>query len=204
MQTDLVGPRHLRGREGVIRFFSIHSLDVVSRAVATSQHAHKSSTGLLRHLIRAWSLLEVPRNWQSDHEMAAEGSRRHYGSLSQPVRLALLLGVPVIFIPPGEPGRNDHVESFKDLWQERVLRRHRMEPRQALRLRSKGFEAYYNVRRPHRSLPVTIHGSRFPGEVLRLAGAHRRRLPPKFWFHLQRYRDRQGRLELPIARGQVT
>lgn len=204
METDLVGPRHLRGKEGVIRFFSIHSLDIASRAAATSQHANKSASSLLHHLLRAWKLLGVPRVWQTDHEMAAEGSRRHYGNLSQAVRFALLLGVRVLFIPPGEPGRNAHIESFNELWQERVLRRHHMGSRRALRLRSQGFETYYNLRRPHRALSVKGHGSRFPGEVLRLAGVHRRRLSPAFWSFLQRYRNAEGKLSLPVARGRVT
>ena len=204
METDLVGPRHLRGKTGVLRFFSIHSLDVASRAAVTSQHAHKSSTSLLHHLVRAWGRQGVPRNWQMDHEMAAEGSRRHFGSLSQPVRLALVLGVRVVFIPPGEPGRNAHIESFNRLWQERVLRRHRMESRQALRRRSQGFETYYNLQRPHRALSAKAHGSRFPGEAFRLAGAHRKRLPPDFGCFLERYRNPNGGLALPLARGRIT
>jgi putative transposase len=54
-QTDLVGPRHLRGPRGITRFYSFHTVAVVGRAVATSQARSKSAEALCAHLVQAWS-----------------------------------------------------------------------------------------------------------------------------------------------------
>ena len=39
-QTDLVGPRHLRGPRGITRFYSVHTVALVGRGVATTQGRH--------------------------------------------------------------------------------------------------------------------------------------------------------------------
>jgi hypothetical protein len=36
-QTDLVGPRYLRGLRGVTRFYSFHTIDIVGQTAAASQ-----------------------------------------------------------------------------------------------------------------------------------------------------------------------
>jgi len=46
--------------------------------------------------------LGLPRSWQIDNETAVAGFERAGRVFTQPVRLALLLGVEVRFIPPGE------------------------------------------------------------------------------------------------------
>ncbi len=49
-----------------------------------------------------------------------------------------------------------------------------------------------------------VNSSRFPGEVLRRGGARWRPLPPIFLSFLKQYRNAQGDLALPVARGRVT
>ena len=36
-QTDLVGPRYLRGPRGVTRFYSFHTIDVVGQTASANQ-----------------------------------------------------------------------------------------------------------------------------------------------------------------------
>ncbi len=200
-QTDLVGPRHLRGPRGVTRFYSVHTLAVVGRAVATSQGRHKTAELLCAHFLRAWQWLGVPWVSQIDNEMAASGGARHPYGVSALMRLHLLLGARLLFIPPGEPGRNSHIESFNALWQERVLW-HPCPDLRALRRTDEAFLRYYHFGKPHRALTRTEEGTRYPGVWL---ARHRRalRAPPR-GFTLARYRDARGRLHLPLARGRVS
>ncbi len=200
-QTDLVGPRHLRGPRGVTRFFAFHTLEYISRAVATSYYADKSAEAWCRHLLRAWRALGLPRVSQLDNELGVVGGTPYGFSFSQVVRLGLLLGVHWWFIPPGEPGRNPDIESFNGLWEARVLWRHRCPDLPALRRTSARFGRYYHAR-PHRQLRVATHGSRCPGAVLATARGQLRALPRGF--DLAPYRDTQGQLQLPLARGRIS
>ncbi len=200
-QTDLVGPRHLRGPRGVSRFFAFHTLEYVSRAVATSYYADKSAEAWCAHLLRAWRALGLPRVSQLDNELGVVGGTPHGFSFSQVVRLGLLLGVHWWFIPPGEPGRNPDIESFNGLWAARVLWRHRCPDLPALRRTSARFGRYYHAR-PHRQLRVATHGSRCPGAVLAAVRRQLRGLPQGF--DLGRYRDVHGQLQLPLARGRIS
>ena len=50
-QTDLLGPRHLRGAKGATRFYSIHTIDVAGQTAAASQVRDKRTISLGRHLV---------------------------------------------------------------------------------------------------------------------------------------------------------
>jgi putative transposase len=200
-QTDLVGPRHLRGARGVTRFYSIHTVAVVGRGAATSQVRYKTADALCAHLIHAWGRLGLPRVSQMDNEMAASGGGRYPYAFSLVMRLHLLLGIHLLFIPEGEPGRNAHIESFNDLWQERVLR-HTCSDLAALKRTNRAFLRFYHFSKPHRALQASLDGTRFPGHWLDL---HKNSLPalPR-GFDLASYRDAKGRLQLPLASGRIS
>ena len=200
-QTDLVGPRHLRGPRGITRFYSFHTVAVVGRAVATSQARSKSAEAFCAHLVRAWAWLGLPRVSQMDNEMAASGGGRHPYAFSLVMRLHLLLGVHLVFIPEGEPGRNPHIESFNDLWQQRVLQ-HACLDLAALRRTDRAFLRYYHFDKPHRALQFERDATRLPGKWLELQRPHLPRLPEGF--SLDAYRDRRAQLKLPLARGRVS
>jgi len=111
------------------------------------------------------------------------------------------LGIHLLFIPQGEPGRNAAAESFNGLWQKRVLI-HTCPDLRALRRTSERFLRYYHLQKPSRSLTLADHGTRFPG-VLR----------DRLWttlhhlldgFSLDHYIDARGHLALPIAKGCVS
>jgi hypothetical protein len=200
-QTDLVGPRHLRGPGGVTRFYSIHSIDVVGQTAAASQFRDKRTISLCRHLVDSWRVMGLPRVSQMDNEMAATGGGRYRYSLSQLIRLHLLLGVHLRFIPPKEPGRNAAIESFNAVWQVRVLR-HPSPHLRALRRTSDRFLHYHHFQKPNRSLRAADHGTRFPGILRDQLWPTLRHLPSAF--SLEHYLDDRGHLALPIARGHVS
>jgi len=200
-ETDLVGPRYLRGPRGVTRFYSFHTIDVVGQTVSASQFPDKQTISLCLHLVDSWRDMGLPRVSQMDNEMSASGGGRYRFSLSQVVRLHLLLGIHLLFIPQGEPGRNAAVESFNGLWQKRVLF-HRCPDLRALRRTSDRFLRYYHLQKPSRSLSLADHGTRLPGVLRDRLWATLRHLPDRF--SLEPYIDRRGHLALPIAKGRVS
>jgi len=200
-QTDLVGPRYLRGPRGVTRFYSMHTIASVGRGVWASQTRHKTAEALCAHFVAAWRWLGVPRVSQMDNEMAATGGGRHAYGLSLVIRLHLLLGGGVVFVPPGEPGRNQLVEWFNGAWQDHVLIHHCPDLR-ALRRVSLGYCRFYHNRRANRGLSVRHDGTRYPGAWLLRHHALLHGVPREF--DLAAYRDARGRLHLPVARGQVS
>lgn len=200
-QTDLVGPRYLRGPSGVTRFYSVQTVAVVGRGVATSQGRHKTAELLCEHFVRAWRWLGVPAVSPLDNEMAATGGGRHPYGFSLVMRLHLLVGSRLLFIPPGEPGRNAYVESFNGLWQERVLC-HRCAALRALRRMDRAFLHYYHFQKPHRALRSGEVGTRYPGEWLARHRSELRSLPASF--SLVAYRGAHGALHLPLARGRIS
>lgn len=201
-QTDLVGPRYLRGPKGITRFYSFHTVDIAGHTAFTSQFSDKQTISLCKHLVEAWRHIGVPRVSQVDNEMAAAGGGRYPFSLSQVIRLHLLLGVHLVFIPQGEPGRNASVESFNELWQERVLRRHMCPTLFFLRRTSERFLRYYHYGKPHRGLTQKEYGTRFPGVLRDQNWRSLKHLPKRF--SLETYTDSLGHLNFPIAKGKVS
>ena len=200
-QTDLVGPRYLRGPRGVTRFYSFHTIDVAGQTASASQFPDKQTISLCRHLLDSWRFMGLPRVSQMDNEMSASGGGRYRYSLSQTIRLHLLLGIHLLFIPPGEPGRNAAVESFNALWQQRVLF-HSCSDLRALRRTSDRFLRYYHLQKPSRSLTLADHGTRFPSVLRDRLWPTLRHLPDRF--SLESYIDAHGHLAFPIARGRVS
>jgi hypothetical protein len=200
-QTDLVGPRYLRGSRGVTRFYSIHTIDVAGQTTSASQFPDKQTISLCRHLVDSWRFMGLPRVSQMDNEMSATGGGRYHYSLSQVIRLHLLLGIHFLFIPPGEPGRNAAVESFNGLWQKRVLF-HSCPDLRALRRTSDRFLRYYHAQKPSRSLTLADHGTRFPGVLRDRLWTTLRHLPGGF--SLDPYIDARGHLAIPLAKGRVS
>lgn len=201
-QTDLVGPRHLKGPKGVTRFYSFHTVDVAGHTAYTSQFTDKQTISLCKHLIETWQHMGLPNVSQMDNEMAATGGGRYPYSISQFIRLHLLMGIHLVFIPQGEPGRNASVESFNALWQERVLRRHNCPTLTALKRTSERFLHYYHYEKPHRKLTQKGHGTRFPGMFRDQLWKSLIHLPKRFT--LDKYMDSNGHLNLPIAKGKVS
>lgn len=184
-QFDLVGPRYLKGRR--TRYYFLVYKDVYDQTPFLDFFPAPDAATILAFLVHAWQHLGLPRYLQVDNDVLFAGTGRWPGSLNRVVRLALLVGVELVFIPEGEPFRNGSVENFNGWFQSRLL---------AIQLRGPA-----HVRRELQALmEVCLHehihpqlGFRTSGETRR--GFHPRHLPANFTHHLR---------PMPIAVGKVS
>jgi transposase InsO family protein len=199
-QLDTVGPRYLNGTNGVEMFHSINLADCFSRAVALRQSENIRGESILNFLVEAvWTKLGLPKVLQVDNVLSIRGSNQHPRSLGTVIKVCLLLGVEVLFIPINEPQRNGVVESFNSQFNRAFFRSTTFKNLKELREASLRFEKYYCEKRIHNALKKKVHGSSIPYEV------HFRQQPRLLptSFDLSSYRVK-GKLQLPLAPGKVS
>ena len=114
-QMDYVGPRHIKGY-GPINY--LHLKDYVGRQVAGNQYHGKSMDNVMSFLLDYWIHHPVPKYLQVDNGMCFAGDFRHPKSFSRFVRLALYVGIEVVFIAPARPWMNGTIEEFNRLFDE--------------------------------------------------------------------------------------
>ena len=117
-QLDYVGPRYIKGYGSIN---SLHLKDVVGRQVAGRQYNEKSMDNAMDFLLDYWKQYQIPKYLQVDNAMCFAGDFKHPKSFSRFVRLALYVGIEVVFIAPSKPWMNGTVEEFnkgfgKNFW----------------------------------------------------------------------------------------
>ena len=75
----------------------------------------RRSSEILETLVYGWQRLGISHQPQLDNSLEFRGSNRWPRSFSKIIRLCLLLGVEVTFIPEGMACRNGSVENFNGL-----------------------------------------------------------------------------------------
>jgi len=140
-QTDFVGPCYLAGP---VRFYSLHSVDLVTRRCAVEPVQTRGGPETVAALWASWLRLGMPKHQQVDNEAVFYGSRAHPRGLGNLIRLCLLQGIEAWFIPPGEPWRNAVVEKFNDHWRQKFLDRVVLAGAAALRRESLAYEGRHN------------------------------------------------------------
>jgi hypothetical protein len=183
-QMDLIGPRYLKGSRR--QWFFLVYRDVYDGAVFVEFQPKPKLEMVLAFVVRAWQHLGLPDTLQVDNSDLF-GLTSHPGSLNRFVRLALLVGVELTFIPEHEPWRNGSIEQFNGWLQERLF---------AITLHSPT-----QVRRELRAMMETcFHENIHPALNFQTTTQVRRTfiprtLPHNFQRHLQ---------PLPVAIGRVT
>ena len=184
-QFDLVGPRYLRGRKA--RYYFLVYKDAYDQAAYVEFWRKPTLDTVLGFVVRVWQRLGLPEYLQVDNGVLFAGTGRWPGSLNRFIRLALLVGVKLVFIPEGQPFRNGSVENFNGWFQPRLLAIQLHSPTQVRRELKALMEVCFREHlHPHL-------GFRTSQQVRR--PFHPRRLPANFKRHLQ---------PLPIAVGKVT
>jgi hypothetical protein len=184
-QLDLVGPRYLKGSRA--RYYFLVYKDVYDLTPFIGFFRAPDLDVVLKFLVQAWQCLGLPQILQVDNGVLFAGTGRWPGSLDRFIRLVLLVGIELVFIPEGEPFRNGATENFNGWFQERLLAIQLRGPAQVRRELKVLMEVCF---REH------VHprlGFRTSREVRR--GLHPRRLPANFQAHLQ---------PMPVAIGKLS
>jgi putative transposase len=155
--------RYLEGGEKV---FVFHTLDAHTRALQQTLKPDKTVASLLGHVREVWQQLGLPDFLQLDNDSAFTGGQRTPRRFGAFVRLALYLGIELIFTPPAEPKRNGLVEGLNGLWASKCWARHHFRSLKEVARKSQQFTDWY----AHRYSPPALAG-------LTPAQVHRRSKP---------------------------
>ena len=162
-QADLVGPCYLTGP---IRFYSVNSIDTALNRCGIEPMPSRAAQSVLDAFYALWKRMGIPDNLQVDNEMAFFGSPVHPRGMGQLIRLCLLYGVDLWFIPPAEPWRNGVIEKFNDHYRQKFLAKVTIASMTQLRRASLAYEHKHNS---------TYRYSKLRGETPLQALAHRER-----------------------------
>ena len=137
--------RYFTGGEKV---FVFHTIDHRSHALAQTLHSDKSTASTCAHLLEGCAQLGIPDLLQLDNDAAFTGLGRAPRVLGRFVRLALYLGIELLFIPPGEAKRNHVVERVHGTWAESFWNKHHFTSLRDLTRKSPKFLAWYHEYAP--------------------------------------------------------
>ena len=140
-QLDLVGPCYL---SGPIRFYGLNAIDTAINLCGMEPIPSKSAQSILDAIYAVWQRMGIPENLQVDNEIAFFGSPVYPRGMGPLIRLCLLSGVNLWFIPPAEPWRNGIIEKFNDHYRQKFLDKVTMISMVQLRQESLAFEHRHN------------------------------------------------------------
>src|SRR5262245_64225272 len=176
--------RYLEGGEKV---FVFHTVDVHTHALAQSSSRDKTTPSMCDHLLQACARLGVPDFLQLDNDAAFTGLGKTPGGFGRFVRVALYLGIELIFIPPGEPERNYLVEGVHHLWARSFWSKNHFASLKAFQRKSPRFLTWYDDYAPPALHGLTVKEAR--------KGVKRRKLTPRA--------SKQLPLEVPLTAGRL-
>jgi transposase len=134
--------------QGAPKVFVFHTIDLQTHALAQTILLDKTAESADQHLRQAFAQIGLPDFLQLDNDSAFTGFGRTKPVFGRIIRLALYLGIELIFIPPGEPKRNHIVERVNGLWAESFWNRNHFRSHGDLLRRSGKFLAWYETYAP--------------------------------------------------------
>jgi hypothetical protein len=143
----------------VLNAVSLHGGLGASWPVEEPVTSRRTVAALLEH----WREVGLPGFVQFDNDMVFQGTHRYPDALGRVIRLALSLGVVVVFVPPNEMGFQAMIESYNGWWQARVWARWQHPSLAALQERS---QRYVAALRQHRAARIETAPARpaFPAD----------------------------------------
>jgi hypothetical protein len=168
--------RYLEGGEKV---FVFHTVDAHTHALAQSSSRDKTTTSVCDHLLQACTGVGVPDFLQLDNDAAFTGLGKTPGGFGRFVRLALYLGIELIFIPPGEPERNYLVEGVHHLWAQSFWSKNHFASVKAFQRKSPRFLTWYDDYAPPVLQGLTVKEARKGVKRSKLTPQASKQLPPE-------------------------
>jgi hypothetical protein len=102
--------------EGGAKIFCFHTLDQRTHALSQTIATANTTEVACAHLLQSSKELGLADFLQVDNDAAFTGLGRNARGFGRFVRLALYLGIELVFIPTREPKRNSLVERVNGLW----------------------------------------------------------------------------------------
>jgi len=137
-----------RSIRGAGRFYSCHLLDQFRRWPFLRAETPKSAEVVSQFLVHGWQEIGLAGGLYIDNDAVWNGGGRGQRVLSTIVRLCLLVGVEVIFLPPYTYEANPVIESFNSLWAENFWGRTEFRDLAHVQAELPVFEHYCRHRRP--------------------------------------------------------
>ncbi len=184
----------LRYLEGGPKVYAFHTVTIPARTIHQTIRTDKSSPTACGHLLDTCQQLGLPDGLQVDNDAAFNGNRKVPRVFSPFVRLALYLGIELIFIPFGEAKRNGVVERLNGLWSQSFWKRRRFRSVAHVQRASPAFVRWYT--------DDYLRSSTTPAaKNHRLINRQRQALPDMFPItagrvHFERLVDEQGNIIL--------
>jgi hypothetical protein len=135
---------------GAGRFYSCHLLDHFRRWPFLRALTPKSAVLVSQFLVQGWQEIGLAGGLYIDNDAVWNGGGRGQRVLSTIVRLCLLVGVEVIFLPPYTYEANPIIESFNSVWAENFWGRVTFQDLDHVQTELPFFEHYCRHRRPLR------------------------------------------------------
>jgi transposase InsO family protein len=199
-QVDLVGPCYLKGP---IRFYSLNAIDVAINRCGIQPVKFRSAQNILDGVWAIWKRLGIPDNLQTDNEMSFYGSPIHPRGMGPLIRLCLLCGVDIWFIPVGEPWRNGVVEKFNDHYRQKFLAKVVMMSEKDLMGESLAYEHKHNsmyryskIKGQTPLMALARHGRKLVFPEQEQAPRHPLEKPESGCYHLVRFIRSDRRLNI--------
>jgi len=168
-----------RSLPGGLRFYAANLLDVYCQWPFLRILTSKSRQGVTDFFVAAWQEIGLPDVLHIDNDGVWRGSSSAPHTLSFLVRLWLLLGVQVIFIPPYTPQANTWIESFNHLWDRNFWQRNHFHSLEELQQQLPYLQTYCRERR-------LLPGKEITPRICRTQHAPQYLLPEDFQLHHQK------------------
>jgi len=190
--------RYLKGGDKV---FAFHTINWRSHALAQTIRSDKTTASAYDHLLHAFSILGLPDFLHIDNDAAFTGLGRTKRVFGKILRLALYLGIEVIFIPPGEPKRNHLVERANEIWAQSFWEKNHFSSRKDLLRKSPKFLAWYETYAPPALQGMTVKQAASQQSRIKLLRRQIARIPEKLpltagRIHFLRKVNAQGEINL--------
>ncbi len=132
----------MRTLPGGQRFYAANLLEMPCQWPYLAILLAKTRDQVSAFFVAAWQAIGLPHVLQVDNDNVWRGSSSAPYTFSFLVRLWLLLGVQVIFIPPYTPQANTWIESFNHLWDRNFWQRTRFQSLEEVQQNLPYFQTY--------------------------------------------------------------
>ncbi len=187
--------------EGGAKVFTFHSVDQQTHALCQTMAASKTTEVACAHLLHSSTELGLADFLQLDNDAAFTGLGRNARVFGRFVRLALYLGIELLFIPPASPKRNSLVERVNGLWASHFFDKDHFASVRELKQKRGKFLRWYEDYAPPALCGLTVREASSTVKRRKLRPTEVARLPAELpltegRMHFVRRVDQGGRIEI--------